>query len=317
MPKSFVAIDFETANSFRGSPCELGLAKFIDGKLDDVYRTLLRPPAGHAHFDSFNIMLHGIQEADVRDAPELIDILPGLVEYVEDLPLVAHNAAFDLGVLRDTLDQYSHPYPNFTYYCTLVMSRRVLDLPSYSLPYVADELGVELSGHHSAAVDARVSGEIAIRLLERRSGESLEQLASSLQVVGGRVSGSDWSGCHRRDSGSDRFSPERLAELMALLDGAELNPHGEISGRRIVFTGTLGSMTRAEAHAHVLKAGGVPEKTVTRHTDLLVFGVQDRAHLRPGSENSKKYERAMELRESGSKIEILDEVLFLRLLRGD
>lgn len=314
---SFVSIDFETANSFRGSPCSIGLTRFVDGQIEQQYSSLIKPPPGYEYFDYFNTMLHGISEEDVEDAPEFIDLLPEVLGVIGELPLVAHNAAFDMGVIRDSLNVYGAKYPKLEYYCTLVLSRKVLNLLSYRLPVVADELDVEVLLHHDAVDDSRVSGQIAIGLLERANANSLLDLATSLRIVPGYMNGDSWAGCHYKgQSISERFSPERLAEIMNAIGEGELDPNSEIIGKNVVFTGTLGSMTRAEAQARVLRVGGFPENSVTKHTNLLVFGVQDPSHLRPGAENSSKFLKAQSLKEKGQEIEVVDEVTFLKMIRG-
>ena len=97
---SFVAIDVETANSFRGSVCELGLIRIVDGVVDETFTSLVRPHTDHAHFDAINISIHGIRPAEVGDSPEFVDLWPSIQEFIGELPLVAHNAAFDTGALR-------------------------------------------------------------------------------------------------------------------------------------------------------------------------------------------------------------------------
>lgn len=72
----FIAIDFETANSRRGSPCAVGLVRVRDGRIVDEQRWLIRPPREVDFFDSFNIGIHGITAADVADPPSWSDVVP-------------------------------------------------------------------------------------------------------------------------------------------------------------------------------------------------------------------------------------------------
>ena len=44
LPKSFVAIDFETLYPQRVSACSVGMVKYIDGEKVDNFYTLIRPP---------------------------------------------------------------------------------------------------------------------------------------------------------------------------------------------------------------------------------------------------------------------------------
>ena len=156
MTIDFVAVDFETANSFRGSPCSIGLVVVRDGKIVEEHGILMRPPfaTGPDDFDEFNVHLHGIDWQKVKNEPEFAKVWNKLLPVIGDLPLVAHYAAFDIGVLRDSLDQSGEDWPTLSYACTVVASRRLLKLPSYSLPYVAAELEIDLGNHHDALSDA-------------------------------------------------------------------------------------------------------------------------------------------------------------------
>ena len=111
MSLSFVALDFETANSFRGSPCAVGMVRVLDGEVVETRRLLMRPPSSVDGFDDFNIGLHGITPAMVKGEPRFRDRLPEIVAFVGDLPVVAHNAAFDLGVIRDACDESNVRWP--------------------------------------------------------------------------------------------------------------------------------------------------------------------------------------------------------------
>ena len=55
----FTAIDFETANGFRGSPCAVGLTKVRGGVVVEEASWLMRPPQNHDRFDHHNVRIHG------------------------------------------------------------------------------------------------------------------------------------------------------------------------------------------------------------------------------------------------------------------
>lgn len=63
---NFIAMDFETASAKRYSAVSLGLAVVRDNKLVDEFYTLIKPDS---FFDKRNTRIHGITEADVRNAP--------------------------------------------------------------------------------------------------------------------------------------------------------------------------------------------------------------------------------------------------------
>ncbi|MFD0853411.1 3'-5' exonuclease, partial [Actinomadura adrarensis] len=132
---SWVAIDFETANALRASPCSVGLVKVKDGQLVEEWSSLIRPPDGYDYFDPFNVGIHGITADRVRGAPGWPETLERIVQFVGDTPFVAHNAAFDIGVLADTSQAIGIPVPDLRFACTLVVARRTwTGLLSYKLP---------------------------------------------------------------------------------------------------------------------------------------------------------------------------------------
>ena len=65
----YTAIDFETANSYRGSPCSVGLVKVRDGRPVTERHLLIRPPEAADWFDAWNISIHGITSEMVAGSP--------------------------------------------------------------------------------------------------------------------------------------------------------------------------------------------------------------------------------------------------------
>jgi DNA polymerase-3 subunit epsilon len=94
----------------------------------------------------------------------------------------------------------------------------------------------------------------------------------------------------------------------------DADPSHPFFGREVVFTGALGSMTRALAWDRVAEVGGRPAPGVTRDTNVLVVGYQDARKLRPGEDLSAKARKAEALREHGQNIEVMPETDFLQLL---
>ena len=100
VPVDFTAIDFETANSSSGSACAVGLARVRDGRVVETAGWLIKPPPGHDRFFDVNTRIHGIREEDVAGAKTWSDQLGDLMAFAGTDVLVAHNAGFDMNVLR-------------------------------------------------------------------------------------------------------------------------------------------------------------------------------------------------------------------------
>lgn len=308
MTLDFTAIDFETANSHRGSPCSVGLVKVRDGHIIDESETLIHPPAGLDYFDGYNTSLHGISATNVADAPRWREVLDRIVRYVESDILVTHNSAFDIGVIRDACTADGISWPSADFLCTLVLARLAFrSLPCYSLPFVAAECGVDLFQHHQASDDARCAALIAIAIAGKQGVRTLEDLAQALAVRIGHMESGRYTSSVRHGSGGHRYKLVR-----------DVNPDADSEhpfyGRVVVFTGTLMSRTRQMAWDDVARVGGIPQYGVTKLTNILVIGDIESARLGPGAAITSKAAKAFRLREKGQDIEVMGEDDFVRSL---
>ena len=160
------AIDFETANYSRASMCAAGMAVFENGELVESPYWLVRPPKGHGWFlPEFTNDCHGLSWFDVQDAPEFAAIAPEFLARLTRSDLVvAHNAPFDLGVLRATLGHFGLACPEFRWACTRQMARRVWpDLPNHRLNTLAAHIGHDFQ-HHHAQSDAEAAGRLMLAI---------------------------------------------------------------------------------------------------------------------------------------------------------
>jgi DNA polymerase III epsilon subunit-like protein len=307
----FVAIDFETANFFRGSACAIGMTTVVNGEVRESKSELIY----QEYFDGFNMAIHGITPEDVAEAPTFAQKWPQIQSEIGSLPVVAHNAAFDIGVIRDALDEIGQPWPEMTYACTLTMGRRTYQgLPSYRLPFVAEAAGVAFDpdSHHKAETDSEVAARIMLDIVRRHELPDLEQVAAKLGMRLGRVSPVGWQGCTVQQRAA---RPGYRASASDVIINENADPDNPFFGLGVTFTGALSSMTRALAWQNVADFGGSPLASVTKHTNLLVFGYQDASHLAPGATKSAKFQKAEGLRAKGQDIEIIGEDDFLALLQ--
>jgi DNA polymerase-3 subunit epsilon len=311
----FVVIDFETANRARSSACEIGLVKVLDGRITETFSSLIKPHKEYNQFEAMNVMIHGINANDVKNSPEIKEIWQQVTNFIGKSPLIAHNAAFDMGVLRATADLYSLELPEVDVYCTLVLSRKILSLVSYSLPWVAEDLGIAFDHSHRAVEDALGTAEVAIALLRKADSDSLYSLAEQMRVAPGRIGPGSYSSTHSLRNSQKTFSTKaEMDAYIAGLSSEDILLDDDFIGKEVIFTGKLMSMTREEAQKLVIRAGGTSGPGVTKNTSMLVFGQQDANQLSPGAELSSKFQKALKLLNSGQQIEVVDEQTFLQLL---
>jgi DNA polymerase-3 subunit epsilon len=164
---SFTVFDTETTGL---SPSEgdeivsLGAVRIVNSRLleHEVFEQLIdpgRPMSGKA------AEITGIDDAMLAGQPAIDRVLPAFHQFAEDTVLVAHNAAFDMRFLQlkeaATGIRFTQPVLD-----TLLLS--VLIHPSlegHGLEAIAERLGVNVIGRHTALGDAIVTGQVFLRLV--------------------------------------------------------------------------------------------------------------------------------------------------------
>lgn len=159
-----VAFDIETTGlsaQLGDKIIEIGAVKIKKGKIIDSFQTFIDPEMS---ISQETTKLTGITDADVIGQPKYDEALKKFKEFVGEVPLIAHNASFDRGFIKHWGLKCGINFLN-PVIDTLEMARDQLrDMSSHKLNLVADKLGVEQLNHHRADDDARVCGEIYIKL---------------------------------------------------------------------------------------------------------------------------------------------------------
>jgi len=184
VPLDFAAIDFETAGPSAASACSVGVVVVEDGVVVERVGWLIRPPAGHDVFSEWNIRIHGITPDRVVDAASWAEQMDDLLAMVGDRPVVAHNARFDMGVIRAACFATGVPTPPLEYFCSLAVARRTYALHSYRLPVAAMAAGFEDFPHHDAVADAEACAAIIVHAAGRHGAAQVPEL---LDAVGERL----------------------------------------------------------------------------------------------------------------------------------
>ena len=159
----YVVFDVETPNNRNNRMSAIGISVIEDGVITENYYTLVNP---EQTFDYFNVKLTGISEKTVENAPTFPEVWEKIEPIMSRGMLVAHNAVFDLGVLKHCLEGYGIDWkPYVRYMCTVQMGRRLLPGISHKLNLLCDYYGISLN-HHQADSDSRACAEILLRYFE-------------------------------------------------------------------------------------------------------------------------------------------------------
>jgi len=177
---NFIAIDFETAHA--EFPCEIGLTRVHNGQIIESKSWLIKP-ACFPYMNPWNQRVHGISSADVSNAHSFEDLWSELKLWFDDSYLVAHNAAFDMRVLRATLAYYDLAIPCTEYFCSVSLSRKTWKhLPSHSLGVVSQFHNIQFH-HHRAGDDAEACAKIALKAFAEANASSVQDGLKKLGIA--------------------------------------------------------------------------------------------------------------------------------------
>jgi DNA polymerase-3 subunit epsilon len=314
--ESFIAIDYETANSDRRSACSLGVSVVNEGVITNNFQTLIKPPAEFNYFDDFNVMIHGIKKSDVKSSPDFFEVWSHLtVLNAQNLPLVCHNSGFDIRLTQDLVNYFQITIKEINYFDTLTIAKKLWPhLINHKLSTLAQTFGLELQ-HHNAASDSEVCAKIALQQMKELEKDSLLEVAKSYGFMLGKLSSNGISTMsasknynYKRDYAS--FSKNTSSKNVA--PDREVNVGSDLFEAYLVFTGELITMDRKQAIQIAVNNGAIVSSGVTKKTQYLVVGVSDFIDFSNGKKTRKLLD-AEKLSMEGHDISIIDEEDFIRM----
>ena len=159
----YIVFDVETPNRYNNRISAIGISVVEDAKIIKEYFYFVNP---EQRFDWFNTQLTGIDAELVAEAPAFPQLWKKIEPVMSSGILVAHNASFDMGVLRKCLHDYGIAWkPRVRGLCTVIMGRRLCPGISHKLNDLCDYYGICLN-HHHADSDSRACAEILLRYVE-------------------------------------------------------------------------------------------------------------------------------------------------------
>ena len=130
---------------------EFAAVRLENGKIKDEFQTLINP---QQHIRKSSMAVHGITQEMVEDAPTEEEVLPKILEFIGDYPIVAHNAIFDYSFLNEAKLRVIGEKLDNPRIDTQVMFKEIApDLESHGLEALTNRFNVELNNHHRAMAD--------------------------------------------------------------------------------------------------------------------------------------------------------------------
>lgn len=182
----FIAFDLETTGTLPGVDqiVEIGAVQFNEqGVPETIFATLINPCIPMPEAAS---RVNGITDDMLVGKPLITDVLDAFAEYCGDIPIVAHNAAFDAQFLTADIKKHETSAPKGLILDTLPLARKVYPgLANYKLGTLVQHLGIPTTNFHRAEEDAAYCGQLFHKMITRLSPNGVPvTLATLISLTG-------------------------------------------------------------------------------------------------------------------------------------
>lgn len=145
----YVVLDFETTGLRAGADqiIQIGAIRYFDHWKDEQMDVLINP---RRYISPTITRLTGITNEMVEDAPTIDEKIGELVEFIGELPIIAHNASFDMGFLYALEGVNGIVLPEYTVIDTVKIARqKIKDTPNHKLTTLTKYLQLEHDAHNA------------------------------------------------------------------------------------------------------------------------------------------------------------------------
>lgn len=279
MNNSFVALDFETANSSHTSACEIGLVKVETGIIVDKFYSLIKPPDNN--YSRVNTLIHGITSEQTENSPFFNELWLKIMDFIADNLIVAHNITTDLSILSQTADFYSIIIPSYQCTCTYRIFRA-------SLSETCQAYGIERP-YHNALLDAEACALIYLNYINEIKPDFSKVTSQKRSNI------FDFTG-------HDKIHGECLKP-----DFENGDPSCPFFKKKVVITGVFSKISRQEIAKMLKEKGADLDTSVTERTNYIISGID------PVPSKIRKFET---LKKGGFDINLVSETDFLEMTKA-
>lgn len=170
--KNYIVLDFETTglSHINDKIIEIGAVKVIDNKITEKFETLINPEISIPAFIASKIK---ITNDMVKDKPLLSDIFKDFFDFLEDLPLVIHNAKFDMKFLIANGNNLGFNIKNSALDTVSVTKELFPELKKYNLGFLCKNFNISNPNAHRAMSDVLATYDLYKILYNKVSHEQI------------------------------------------------------------------------------------------------------------------------------------------------
>ena len=157
---------------------EVGIMKIKDGEVIDEFSTFVNP---EKHIPERVTEVTNITDEMVKNSPTIDKVFPQILEFIEGSVLVAHNAPFDMGFLKQNAKNLGYEF-DYTYIDTLSLAKDLFpNYKKYKLGKIAENLGIKVEVAHRALDDVDTTVKVfnvMLDMLKKRGVTKVEEIDS-------------------------------------------------------------------------------------------------------------------------------------------
>ncbi len=142
---------------------EVGILKIKNGEVIDEFSCFVNP---EKHIPARVTEVTNITDDMVKDAETIDKVFPKILDFIKDTVIVAHNAGFDIGFLKQNARNLGYEF-DFTYLDTLSLAKQLYpEYKRYKLEKIAENLGIKVEVAHRALDDVKTTVQVFNKMME-------------------------------------------------------------------------------------------------------------------------------------------------------
>ena len=175
---TYCVLDLETTgfSATTEKITEVGIMKIKNGEILDQFSCFVNP---EKHIPQRVTEVTKITDDMVKDAETIEQVFPKILDFIKDSVLVAHNAPFDMGFLKQNAKNLGYDF-DFTYLDTLSLAKDLFpDYKKYKLGKIAENLGIKVEVAHRALDDVDTTVKVfnvMMDTLKKRGAKTVDDI---------------------------------------------------------------------------------------------------------------------------------------------
>lgn len=269
----YVVLDLETTgfSPANNEIIEISALKYNNNTLIGTFSQLIKPSCS---IPNKITKLTGITNEDLQGCPDIINVLPNFLNFIENYTLVTYNGSFDLGFIERFIERLKLSEINNSNLDVLYLARNCIgEVPNYKLETLKEHFELNFESHRALS-DCYTTNYI-YQYCKTHQGTNSPHLNS----------------VHHKTVTTRKnfFSPYHESISDSIIDTYKniFTNNSFLKNKNIVITGEMNNFNRNELIALLNLSNVNIVSSVSKKTDILILGNNDTM--------TTKFKRALEL----------------------